>query len=85
MADTDKDTFECSADEPLDVLALSYSVERESESGTIAQVLLKKGQTLYSPASEGEGLLVARYPNGSTVQGHIKDGTFIPVSQRCSL
>lgn len=80
MADTDKDTFELSADEALDVLALSYDVERESESGAVAQELLTKGHTLYAPAPEGGGLLSAHYPVGSTVKGNIKDGTFVPVS-----
>ena len=80
MADTDKERFECSADEPLDVLALSYQVEHESESGVVAQELLKKGQTLYAPAPEGDGLLIARYPDGSAVKGHIKGGTFVPLT-----
>ncbi|MDP5130605.1 MAG: hypothetical protein NWQ54_06960 [Paraglaciecola sp.] len=45
MADTDKQRHEFAADEQLDVLALSYDVERESESAVVAQELLKKGQT----------------------------------------
>jgi hypothetical protein len=80
MADTDKDGFEYSADEVLDVLALSYDVERESESGTVAREFLKKGQTLYAPAPEGGGLLSAHCPNGSIVKGRLKNGIFVPAS-----
>lgn len=80
MADTNKASYEYSADEPLDVLALSYQVEHESESGVVAQELLTKGHTLYAPAPEGDGLLIAHYPDGSAVIGHIKDGTFVPLT-----
>lgn len=80
MADTDKASYEYSADEPLDVLALSYQVEHESASGKVAQELLKKGQTLYAPTPEGDGLLSAHRPDGSIVKGRLKNGIFVPVS-----
>lgn len=50
--------------ELLDVLMLASEVEADSQSGALAQELLRQGQTLYGPASEGGGILEAYYPDG---------------------
>ena len=65
--------------EPLDVLALSSEVEADSRSGALSTELLEKGQTLYSPAPEGGGILEARYPDGTSQKGRFTDGKFTPL------
>jgi len=68
--------------EPLDVLALASEVEADSQSGALSQELLEKGQTLYSPASEGGGVLEAHYPDGKIKKGLFIDGKFKPLRKQ---
>ncbi|MFT7412815.1 MAG: hypothetical protein ACI9J4_001178 [Paraglaciecola sp.] len=68
--------------EPLDVLAFASEIEADSQSGVLYQELLEKGQTLYSPASEGGGLLDAHYPDGTIKRGRFTGGEFKPLRKQ---
>jgi hypothetical protein len=68
--------------EPLDVLALASEVEADSQAGALSQELLDRGQTLYSPAAEGGGVLKACYPDGTSEKGRFTDGKFKPLRKK---
>jgi hypothetical protein len=69
-------TFVQSEHEPIYVMALSEKVEKDSQSGALAQELLSKGHTLYQPSPQGNGILEAIKPDGSRVLGAFKNGVF---------
>ncbi|MEP1446352.1 MAG: hypothetical protein ABJK37_09610 [Paraglaciecola sp.] len=63
--------------ESLDILDLSYEIERDSKSGALSDSLLKQGHTLYSPYATEAGQLIRLLPSGKIDRGHFRDGVFV--------
>lgn len=57
----------------LDVMVLAAQVDDDL---LLGQALLEQGQTLYSPEPEGDGILIATYPDGSRARGRLIKGQF---------
>ncbi|MDP4537485.1 hypothetical protein Q3O60_14930 [Alkalimonas collagenimarina] len=64
--------------EPLNVLALSEEVSRDSESGKLARDLLSQGQTLYGKNALFPTYLERITPDGRKTLGRISKGKFVP-------
>jgi len=63
-------------------LALANKVAESSATGELSQSLLKQGQTLYEPASEGGGVLIATMPDGTVQKGKFSNGKFKPLRKK---
>ena len=61
----------------LDVLDLSYEIERDSQSGALSQILLQKGHTLYAPYPTVSKGLRRISPSGNIELGYWQDGEFV--------
>lgn len=66
--------------EPLDVLALSEEVHRDSDSGKLAKYLLSQGQTLYGKNDLYPTYLERITPDGIKTLGTMSNGEFFPIS-----
>lgn len=63
----------------LDVLDLSYEIQRDSQSGALSRILLQKGHTLYSPDAAKPEQLIRLLPSGKIDRGHFRDGVFVVI------
>lgn len=66
----------------IDVFALANEVGADSLSGSLNKELLDKGHTLYEPAPESGGVLIATMPDGTTKKGRFVNGRFKVQRQR---
>jgi|TARA_B100002049_G_C15968690_1_gene327736 hypothetical protein len=60
----------------LDVLTLSKTVARDSQSGKLRWDLLAQGQTLYGKNVEFPDYLERMTPDGKKSLGHLRNGEF---------
>lgn len=60
----------------FDVLALSETVSRDSQSGKLSRDLLAQGQTLYGKNVEFPDFLESVTPDGKKSIGHWRNGEF---------
>lgn len=82
MTGSNKVVLEKTPVHAIDVLALANEVGADSLSGSLSKELLAKGQTLYEPAPESGGMLIATLPDGTTKKGHFVKGKFKAQRQR---
>jgi hypothetical protein len=61
----------------LDVLDLSYEIERDSQSGALSRSLLQQGHTLYEPDPKVPKGLRRHLPSGNIELGYWRDGEFV--------
>jgi hypothetical protein len=64
-------------DNPLDILELSYEIERDSQSGALSRSLLQLGHTLYEPDPTVPKGLRRLLPSGNIELGYWRDGEFV--------
>jgi hypothetical protein len=64
-------------DNPLDILDLSYEIERDSQSGDLSRNLLQQGHTLYEPDPAIPNGLRRHLPSGNIEVGYWRDGEFV--------
>lgn len=64
-------------DTPIDILELSYVIERDSQSGDLSRSLLQQGHTLYEPDPKVPRGLRRHLPSGNIELGYWQDGKFI--------
>jgi hypothetical protein len=63
----------------LDVLDLSYEIERDSQSGALSRSLLQQGHTLYEPAPKVPKGLRRHLPSGNIELGYWQDDEFVVI------
>lgn len=64
-------------DTPIDILELSYVIDRDSQSGDLSRSLLQQGHTLYEPDPKVPRGLRRHLPSGNIELGYCQDGKFI--------
>jgi hypothetical protein len=64
-------------DNPLDILKLSYEIERDSQSGALSRSLLQQGHTLYEPDPATPNGLRRQLPSGNIELGYWRYGEFV--------
>jgi hypothetical protein len=63
----------------LDVLDLSYEIERDSQSGALSRSLLQQGHILYEPDPTVLKGLRRLLPSGNIELGYWRDGEFVVI------
>jgi hypothetical protein len=66
-------------DKPIDILELSYEIERDSQSGALSRSLLQRGHTLYEPDPKVPKGLRRHLPSGNIELGYWRDGEFVVI------
>jgi hypothetical protein len=66
-------------DKPIDILELSYEIERDSQSGALSRSLLQQGHTLYEPDPKVPKGLRRHLPSGNIELGYWRDGEFVVI------
>jgi hypothetical protein len=64
-------------DKPIDILELSYEIERDSQSGALSRSLLQQGHTLYEPDPKVPKGLKRHLPSGNIELGYWRGGEFV--------
>ncbi|WP_158768820.1 hypothetical protein [Paraglaciecola sp. L1A13] len=64
-------------DTPIDILELSYVIERDSQSGDLSRSLLQPGHTLYEPDPKVPRGLRRHLPSGNIELSYWQDGKFV--------
>ncbi len=75
----DDSTEEIETHAVFDPIALMTTVAQREADICIGEILLRAGQTLYSPSDINAGKLKRTRPDGVTEEGIFSDGKFCPV------